>query len=102
MKEEFEEPNFGYFILIKDSITEEAEILNFSDNHYDLIDKLESLIKKENSLIKEENEIPPSVMQRKHSKDRTFKPFFKPEETKREKEIIRFSNGRIKYRIEEL
>jgi len=96
-----EDPALGYFVLIKDSIMEESEILDHSDSHYILVDKLEEIVEEENEIRQKENDRPSSLMERKHPDFRRYWKMLEEMEIK-EKEIIRFGDGRISYRVEEL
>jgi hypothetical protein len=95
-KEEF------YYVLIKDSVVEEAEIIAYDSSHYDLVDKLHKIIEEENDLRQKENDRPSSLMERKHPDFRVYWSMLEPKEIKKENELIRFGDGRISYRIEEL
>lgn len=100
--EDMEDVTLGHFVLIKDSVVDEAEILEYSDEHYSLFDKLEEIIKQENEERQKENDRPSSLMERKHPDYRVYWSMLEEKEMKSEKELIRFGDGRISYRIEEL
>jgi len=103
MEEEFDDdPILGVFVLIKDSITDEAVILSHSDSHHELMEELEEILEEENKIRKEENNRPNTLMESKHPKERYYYSMFKEIETTKDKEIIKYGDERTIYRIEEL
>lgn len=102
--EEANESDLSTFVLIKDSIFEESQIIDSSHSHHEMLDVLNSLVEAENEKRTEDNNRPLTLMERKHPDYKCYWPMLEQMETKEnnKREIIRFGDGKISYRIEEV
>lgn len=100
--DKFEDPVLGYFVTIRDSVFEESSIIDNGDDYVDLIERLDIKIEELNNLRIIDNDRPSTLMEKKHSGNRVYWKMFENIETINDKEIIRYSDGRESYRIEEV
>lgn len=90
----------NHFIIIKDSLLAEAEVLKYSSDYDEILDFLLLILKEENFKREVKNKRPDSIMERKHPGFKGSLPMVLLVESKKENEKIRYSDGRVNFRIE--